>query len=183
MTVLILHGVDGYAGVHWQNWLQKELLKRGFTVLMPELPNPGRPSRSAWLKAVKKAIKNVDHQSLVIVGHSLGVVTGLDLVESIRIPIKAFISVSGFGEDYGAELNSYFLKEKEINFDKVKKKVSERYVIYGDDDPYVPQERLEQLAKNLDVEPFLIKKGGHLNSAAGYTQFPVLIRIIENLNR
>ena len=183
MAVLILHGINGYAGVHWQQWLQKELLKRGYSVIMPDLPNPEHPDRKTWLRIAKKVVKHVDPKELIVVGHSLGVVTALDLAESLDQPIKGLISVSGFSDDYGAQLNSYFIKEKKINFDKVKKHVGESSAIYGSDDPFVPQEKLKSLAENLETEPIVIAKAGHLNTEAGYIEFPLVLRIIENLNR
>lgn len=183
MAVLILHGINGHAGIHWQQWLQKDLAKRGYSVIMPDLPDPDKPDRKKWLKTIRKSVKNIDHKDLVIVGHSLGVVSALDYLEKTKEPIRALLSISGFSQNYGSGLNSSFLKEKDINFKKVKTKVGESFVIYGDNDPFVPQDKLEDLAKNLDVEPFIIAKAGHLNSDSGYTEFPMLVRIIENLNR
>ncbi|MCL4354411.1 alpha/beta fold hydrolase [Patescibacteria group bacterium] len=183
MAVLILHGINGHAGIHWQQWLQKDLVKRGYEVIMPDLPDSDKPDRKKWLKTVRKLVKNLNHKDLVIVGHSLGVVSALDYLEKTKTPIRALLSISGFFENYGSDLNKYFLKEKDINFKKVKEKVLESFVIYGDNDPFVPQDTLENLAKNLDVEPFVIARAGHLNAEAGYTEFPMLVRIIENLNR
>lgn len=181
MTVLILHGIQGYAGIHWQQWLHDELIKTSDTVLMPNLPDSDHPDRKEWLKTVEKTISGVDLSKLVIVGHSLGVTTVLDLIEKLETPIAALISVSGFAEDYGAKLNSYFLKEKSIDFSKVKKNLRQTFVVYGDNDPYVPQEILKSLAENLGIKPKIIPNGGHLNTNAGYTAFPYLLEIIKKI--
>ncbi|MCL4415944.1 MAG: alpha/beta fold hydrolase [Actinobacteria bacterium] len=183
MVVLILHGIEGYPGIHWQKWLQKDLTKRGYEVIMPALPDSDNPSRNKWLKTVRKVLKKVSSENLIIVAHSLGVISALDFLEKTKEPIKALISVSGFSENYGSKLNDYFLKEKKINFKKITEKVGESFVIYGDNDPYVPQEALKKLAEELNVEPFIIAKAGHINSDAGYDDFPMLVRIIEHLNR
>ncbi len=181
MPVLILHGIKGYAGIHWQQWLHDELVKKGYQVVMPNLPKANHPDRADWLKAVLKAVSRIDFANLIIVGHSLGVLTALDLIEQAEKPVKALISVSGFSQDYGAELNSYFLKLKEINFKKVNKKIGESSVLFGDDDPYVPQKTLKLLARKLRVKPIIFSKGGHLNSEAGYTTFPKLLKIVERI--
>lgn len=178
MTILILHGIGGYAGIHWQQWLYDELVKTGHKVIMPNLPDSDHPDRKTWLKTVKESIKDIDSSNLVIVAHSLGVATALDLIENTRV--KVFISVSGFTYDYGAELNSYFMKEKTIDFKRVNKNLKQAFVIYGDNDPYLPQEVLKSLADNLKAKPEIIKNGGHLNTDYGYKTFPRLLEIIKN---
>ena len=177
MTILILHGIEGYAGIHWQQWLHDELIRIGHKVIMPNLPAPNRPDRKTWLKTVLEIIQDTDTNNLIIVGHSLGVTTALDLIE--KISIKALISISGFAYDWGAGLNSYFMKEKDIDFKKVNKNLKQAFVIYGDNDPYVPQEVLKYLADNLKANPEIIKNGGHLNTDSGYKTFPRLLEIIK----
>ena len=177
MIILILHGIGGHAGIHWQRWLHDELAKAGHEVIMPNLPDSDHPDRKTWLKTVKENIKDINPSDLIIVAHSLGVTIALDLIENT--PVKALISVSGFAYDYGAELNSYFLKEKTIDFEKANRNLKQAFVIYGDNDPYVPQEVLKSLADNLKVKPEIIKNGGHLNTDSGYKTFPRLLEIIK----
>lgn len=181
-TVLIIHGIEGYSGIHWQQWLYDQLIKREYKVIMPDMPKAAHPDREEWLRTVKDLTKNVDFSELILVGHSLGVPTALDLIKSENKKIKALISVSGFAEDYGAELNSYFLKEKELNFEKIRKSLEKAFVVYGNNDPYVPQKILQSLADELKVKPLVIKNGGHLNTDAGYKDFPELLEIIEKLS-
>ena len=148
---------------------------------MPNLPDSDYPDRKEWFKTAQKIISSVDLSKLIIIGHSLGVTTALDLVEKLNIPINTLISVSGFSEDYGADLNSYFLKEKSINLNKINQNLTQAVVIYGDDDPYVPQETLKSLADQLKVKPKIFPKGGHLNTETGYTTFPYLFEIFKGL--
>lgn len=181
MTFLLLHAIQQKAGGHWQQWLHDELVKKGHQVIMPSLPNSMHPDRTEWLNTVKEQVKNVDLNDLVIIGHSLGVVTALDFVESSEEKINTFISVAGFSEDYGAELNSYFLKEKSIDLEKVKKHAKNIVVIFGDNDPHVAGWALQKLATDLGVTPIIIKNAGHLNTESGYTEFPQLLDIIDRL--
>lgn len=174
MTILILHAIDSHAGAHWEQWLHDELTTQGHTVLMPNLPAAEHPNRATWLSTVQTVVKNVPTNELVLVGHSLGVVTALDFIEHSPTDVRGLISVAGFGRDYGAELNSYFMREREIDFTTIRQKVGKAFVFYGDNDPYVPQEVLADLAVKLDVPPTVIHNGQHLNTDAGYTTFPEL---------
>ena len=56
-------------------------------------------------------------------------------------------------------------------------------VLFGDDDPYVPQEVLYSLAKQLGVQPEIIKNGGHLNTDSGYETFPRLVEIVRRIEK
>lgn len=178
-TILIIHGIGGHAGIHWQQWLHDELIKQGYKVLMPEMPSPDKPDREAWLAKIEAILKEEDLKNLTIIGHSLGATTAFDYVEQIDEKIDGLVSVSGFAEDYGAELNGYFLKQKHIDFEKVRNNLSWASVLYGDDDPYVTQDALEYVADGLNVEPIIIPGGGHLNTEKGYVELPQLMKILE----
>jgi predicted alpha/beta hydrolase family esterase len=181
MNVLILHGLGGYSGVHWQQWLHDKLVEARHSVIMPDLPNPDHPDRSVWANLVRDLLKDLDLQDVVIVAHSLSVITSLDVIESLESPIKGLISVSGFSKDTGAEINSYFIKEKAVDFSKIRKNIDKSFVLYGDDDPYLSQEILRALAEDLGVSPTIYSEGGHLNSDSGYTTFPDILDIIRKL--
>lgn len=177
-TALIIHGIGGRAGIHWQRWLASELTAKDYKVLMPDLPAADHPDRQTWLGAVVKILQDVDLNELTIIGHSLGVTTALDFLEQAPSQIQELAAVSGFAESYGAALNDYFLKEKSIDFTKVRQHLGRAAVVYGDDDPYVTQEALRYVADSLSVQPIVIPRGGHLNTEAGYGEFPQLLELL-----
>lgn len=181
MTVLILHAIGSHAGAHWEQWLHDQLTSQGHAVLMPNLPDAEHPSRATWLSTAQHVVAGIPTDELVLVGHSLGVVTALDFIKHSPTDVRGLVSVSGFGKDYGAELNSYFMREREIDFRTVRQKVGKSFVFYGDNDPYVPQEILADLAAKLDVAPTVMHNGGHLNTDAGYTTFPELLTAFQAL--
>ena len=179
MDVLILHGIGAAPGAHWQSWLGARLSELGHRVLMPTLERADHPDRAQWLATLHGELGNVVTRNLVIVGHSLGVTTALDYIEQLDESVGCLVSVSGFGRDYGSDLNSYFLKSNTIDFARVRRHLSGAHVVYGDDDPFVPQSALRQLALDLGVEPVVVQQGGHLNTDAGFTTFPLLLEIIN----
>ena len=149
MTILILHGIGGHAGIHWQQWLHDELAVQGHSVSMPDLPDSDHPDRRTWLKTVMNTADHIKNGELVIVGHSLGVATALDYIELQNAPVRGFVSVSGFAYDYGADINSYFMREKNVDFKRVRHDLQRAAVFFGDNDPYVTQEALHALAGEL----------------------------------
>lgn len=176
-TVLVLHGVYGFAG--WQNWLSDQLTKKGYQVIMPNFPNPDHPDRMECLQLVKTLLQNIDPANLTIIGHSLGVATACDFLETISIPIACLISVSGFGKNYGEEINDYFMKEKDLNYNIIIQNTKQRIVMYGDNDPYVPQDTLSEFAHDISADDiYIVENGGHLSTSAGFVEFPLLLDVI-----
>jgi predicted alpha/beta hydrolase family esterase len=176
MNYLIIHGIQGRAGKHWQQWLHDQLSSKQHNVIMETYPNPDHPDRSQWLATAQASISNIPPEDLIIVTHSLGAVTALDLIEDMTSNIRGLVTVAGFYRDYGAELNSYFLINHLVNIATVKNKlIKKSVVIFGDDDPYVPQIELHALAKGLETEPIIIPQGGHLNTDSGFVEFPILL--------
>ena len=177
-TIAIFHGINGFAG--WQKDLSKKLILRGYKIIMPTFPNKDHPDRGICLKTVQSALKGINLPDLIIIGHSLGATTACDYLETIKTPISKFISVSGFGEDYNEEINSYFLREKNIDYNKVVSNSLKRIVIYGDNDPYVPQKTMENFAAEIKADDvYVVENGGHLSTGAGFTQFPLLLDLVE----
>lgn len=122
MSVLILHGIMGKAGENWGQWLHDQLIERSYNVVMPNLSDPDHPDRKKWLDEITAHMEGLGSDT-IIVAHSLGVTSALDFLEEATNPVKGIISVSGFADDYGLELNSYFLGEKTIDFNKVNKNI------------------------------------------------------------
>ena len=51
----------------------------------------------------------------------------------------------------------------------------------GDNDPYVPLSYTQEIADALSTELKVIPNGGHLNTAAGMQQFPLLLELLNRL--
>lgn len=178
-TVLILHGVSGYAGKHWMQWLHDELIQKDFDIIMPTLPNADSPAKSEWLESINQILKNIEPEFLTIVGHSLGVPAALQYIQDQNKKIKGLISVSGFHRDYGSEINTEFMKETNIDLENVRNLITNKSVIFGDNDPYVAQEVLHELSTGLEVEPIILKNAGHVNTDTGYTTLPLILELID----
>src|SRR3989338_1575400 len=143
--VLILHGWGGNSQSNWFPWLKEELEKKGVKVYCPDLPNSESPNQQEWLDAIRKAVGKFD-ESLSIVGHSLGAVSILRILESLEEneKIDKAILVSGFARNLiGNDIASFF--EDGFNWEKIRKKANKIIEINSDNDPYVPLEEGEKL--------------------------------------
>jgi predicted alpha/beta hydrolase family esterase len=182
-TILILHGINGKAGIFWQSWLAEKCREDGGKVIMPTLPDPKSPDRYEWLEAIITSLSKVSQlDNLWIVAHSLGVPSALDYLETIDKKIQGLISVGGFYKPYGLELNEEFMQVKKIRIDSIKDKVEHKYVIRSKNDPYVDQGALAELAEDFEANDFIIRDGKHFQHGRYVKEFPLINFILNNKN-
>jgi len=180
-NIFLIHGSYGHPNENWFPWLREELEKLNCKVFVPQFPVPPAQSVESWLEVFENYRQYLDENS-IMTGHSLGPAFILNILEKNNHPIKATFFVSGFlgkiDNPTFDEVNKTFMKE--FDWQKIKKNCQKFYVFHSDNDPYVPLEKAEELAKNLGVKVILVKGGGHLNETAGYLKFDLLLEKIKN---
>jgi len=91
---VILHGyTSGPDRPRWQ-WAKQKLEEMGHEVILPALPNTDDPSESEQV-ATALAATTYDART-VLVGHSLGAVVALKVLEKLNSPIARLVTVGGF---------------------------------------------------------------------------------------
>lgn len=183
IKVFIIHGAYGNPNENWFPWLKNELEKLGVKVFVPRFPTPEGQNLNNWLRAFKRYIPYIDEKT-IFVGHSLGPAFIMNILETSEKTILAAFFVSGFtgllDQPEFDEINKTFT-DREFNYPKIKDNCKNFFIYNSDTDPYVPLNKGRQLAMNLNGKLTIIKNGGHINAAAGYLEFPLLLRDIKNL--
>lgn len=176
VRLVIVHGTKGNPDENWFPWLRTQADTAGFETIVPAFPTPGGQDTAAWHDAFRREVGAVS-PDLILVGHSLGAVFILRALEEAEAPARAAYLISGFTGALGIEefdtLNRPFT-EGPYDWARIQRRAERFSVWMGDNDPYVPRDQGEGLARHVGVELTLIPKGGHLNTAAGYTEFPLL---------
>ncbi len=174
-NVFIFHGTEGHPKENWFPWLKQELEAKGYNVIVPQFPSPPIvPAKvSEWFDVLKEFHKYIQDENTVIVGHSLGGVFALRVLENLYNPIKAAIFV---GTPIGVKpILNYDRDNSFSGFDfewnNIKGKAKNFVVYQSDDDPYVGLDNGKELAQHLDIELSFIPNAGHFNARAGYTKF------------
>jgi len=175
--VVIIHGTKGSPNGNWFPWLSRELAMKGFKVVVPEMPTPEGQSLKNWISAFQNQVGKFDDNTTLI-GHSVGALFILRLLEHLPSPIKSTVLVAGFTGAIGNPeydlLNASFV-EGEYDWESIRRNAGAALVMYGDNDPYVPISQSEEIAAGLMVKPCIVAGGGHLNSEFGYSEFPLLL--------
>ncbi len=180
-NLFIFHGTEGYPEENWFPWLKEKLEQQGCGVTVPQFPTPKNQKLEAWLKIFKPFNKEVG-KNTIFVGHSLGGVFLLRLLERLKKPIRtAFFIGTPIGirplKNYEGDKNFSGFK---FDWKKIKNGAKNFVVYQSNNDPFVPLENGKQLAKNLGIELTFIPNAGHFNAKAGYTKFDGLLNSLQN---
>ncbi len=177
----ILHGTDGDTSMFWMPWLKEWLEEQGYEVFCPRLPDNHTPNIDLYDKFLKKS--GWDFTDNIIIGHSSGATTLLNLLNSTWMPnIKSAVLVGALlnenlvksAEWYeGGQFENLFMDDYDTN--KIIKRAGTFYFVHGDDDPYCDFEDAKKLCKDLKGKMIVIKNGHHLAGTSGITQLPELI--------
>lgn len=180
-TVFIFHGTGGSPEGNWFPWLKKELEARGCWVYVPRFPHPENHHLSDWLEVLKKYEKDIVDEDTIFVGHSLGGLFLLRVLELLKKPARAAFFVS---TPIGIKPIRYYESDFafsgfSFNWPEIKRKAEYFAVYHSDNDPYVSLGNGVELAKQLGIKLKFIPKAGHLNAESGYTKFHLLLMDIE----
>ncbi len=183
MNVFIFHGTGGHSEENWFPWLKKELEKEDIKVFVPQFPNADKPKLSEWLDTLKDYQQYINEDTILI-GHSLGGIFLLRVLERLEKPVKAaFFVASSIGIkpllNYMGDYN--FSSGFDFNWEKIRK-MAKRFIVYhSDNDPYVSLKNGEELAKRLGVELTFIPNAGHFNTKSGYIKFQELLERVKSV--
>lgn len=176
--VFLIHGFEGEPNGGWRPYVMRELAKHDIYACSLSMPAPAEPVLSEWLEEVVRHIERNSNDEIYLVGHSLGGTTILRLLEKFDFPnLKGVVIVSAPCRKGNNEKIKEFL-DKEFDWSKMKGKVGSVSVIHGDDDPLVPLEQAEEIAKELNGKLIVISNGKHLNGSAGFVE---LKEVVEEL--
>jgi len=157
----------------WAAWFKTELEKLGFDTFFETMPDSIIARAEYWLPFLKDHIKAGEND--VLVGWSSGAVAAMRYAESNKI--KGSVLVSPCYTDTGDELekqSGYY--DNPWRWDNIKANQEKIALIYGDDDPYIPQNEFEFIAKQLDPTQIKVQGGKHFIERQ---DFPELLQYVK----
>ena len=181
-TVFIFHGTGGNPQGNWFPWLKEKLEKKGLKVIVPKFPTPEGQSLPAWFKVFDAYKENINEKTIFI-GHSLGGVFLLKVLEQLKHPVYAAFFVA---TPVGVRPIKFYDSDysfAQFNFDwpVIVHKAKHVIAYHSDNDPYVYLANGEELAKRLGITLTFIPNAGHINATSGWTKFDKLLEDIEQL--
>lgn len=173
-TAFIFHGTEGYPEENWFPWMKEQFEQQGYEVFVPQFPTPPAvPAKIAEWFDVLNNYKNKITDETTLIGHSLGGIFTLRLLEKLEHPIKV---ASFVGTPIGTQPIANYNRDKsfsgfDFDWEKIKKNAENFIVFHSDTDPYVGLDNGKELAEHLGTELSFVPNAGHFNAKAGYLEF------------
>lgn len=177
---LILHGWWGNSKENWFPWIEKQLEKKGYEVIIPDLPNSNYPVIEEHLEVIKNTgLTGGD----LLIGHSGWCKLWLQHIEQNDLQWLSVIFVAPTYNDIADELWETILWDAFVslsnynntilNFFKLNRALNAYVVMLSDDDPYINSFSAKQYYGQLDNLSFVdLSWRGHFNTDAWVTELP-----------
>lgn len=201
MKYLIMHGSYGSPEENWFRWLEKELKQLGHEVILEQFPvdswdeiekigadkigsYEAIETLTSWEEYfVNHILPQIKDQEIGFVGHSIAPVFMLHMLNKYDIKLKKAIYVAPcFNIPDAPAVWQFYPVNKtfysyDFDFEKIKSQIGKSYVVYGDNDPYVPATEPPLFAQKLGAEICVVPGGGHCGGI--FKEFPLLLEIIK----
>jgi uncharacterized protein len=184
---IIIHCWEGVPDYCWYPWLKKELEAKGFEVQVPAMPETELPKQKLWVPKMHELIGE-PNEDLILVGHSIGCISIMRYLESLKEgqKIGGAVLVAGFTDYLGfEEIKNYF--ETPIDFEKIKSHCRKFVAINSDNDPYVPIKHSDTLREKLGAEVIIKHNMGHFSGAIegeeSCTELPDALEAVLNISK
>lgn len=198
MLFVIVHGSYGSNEGNWFPELKERLEDLGQSVLLPQFPiedldevvktGPGfvpkKQTLDNWLAFFERLKRKFGNEPLCFVGHSLGPLFILHAVQKFDLQFDSAIFVSPFldlktGRFEFDEINKSFYKTDKFDWETLRRLIPTSYVLYSDNDPYVPTDKPLEFAKRLDSSVIAVKRAAHMNSEVNMNEFPLVYELCK----
>lgn len=178
--VFLVHRWEGSPEKDWQPWMKKELEKKGFKVFAPLMPDAANPKMDSWLNHLLHITKiaGYPNKNWFFVGHSLGCITILKYIETLKEEeIGGAVLVAGFSDNLGfQEINSFFTKP--IEWDEIKSRCKKFVAIHSDNDPFVPMRYGDIFREKLNAEVIIAHDMKHFTGKTGVSELPAALEAV-----
>lgn len=193
MQFVLFHGSFGYPEENWFPQLKRKLEELNQTVLVPQFPveeweeftkkgpnqTPRNQNLQNWFKKFETLLPKLNKkEKICFVGHSLGPVFILHIVQKYNIQLDCAIFVSPFLENppdvWQFDVVNKTFYSINFDFEKLKKLIPISYVLHSDSDPYVNKNQPILFGKSLDSSVIFVRKAGHMGGDVKLSEFPLV---------
>ncbi|HYF96637.1 MAG TPA: leucine--tRNA ligase [Patescibacteria group bacterium] len=150
---VILHGFGGRTDTNFLPWLKQSLEGKGHKVQVPQMPNTDNPKEH---EQVEYVLKNCTfNENTVLIGHSLGGVVAMKVLEKLDIKIKElFLIAPAIEPKFGGKKKRIFWDNFDFNYDykKISKQSKKILILSDNKEAEYRGKYLDYLSKQLQCQ-------------------------------
>jgi predicted alpha/beta hydrolase family esterase len=179
--VLILHGWTGSGPDHWQSWLARTVSEHGGLADMPHFSDPDQPDLTTWLRELDTHLEAAPtDRERVVVAHSLGCYLWLHHAAREGIGhVDRVLLVAPPALNYPEPaIKSFF--PAPLDPAGLRRAATDTRLVVGDGDPYCSMQESKQLAEALRIEVDVLPGAAHINTDAGYGEWPSVLKWVRS---
>jgi leucyl-tRNA synthetase len=174
---VLLHGYTGSPEKNFFPWLKGELEKRGHRVSVPKLPNTNKPNIPEQIEYIIKHEKF--DENTILLGHSLGSVIALKVLEKLNKPIKKLILAAGLIEPNSKDKPYVNTFDWKFDVEKIKKNIKEIVILKDTNDKEIRKDAADKIKSAIGGE--LIDFQANEEHICGTEEPQVLSACIEKI--
>lgn len=183
--IFLIHGWGGSSQSDWLPWATNELMRLGYKVFTPDMPNTDAPVISEWVDALTNLV-GTPRSDDIFIGHSIGCQTILRYLErkdiskvGLVILVAPWFTLSNLDDQEAWSIADPWLKTP-IDTNIVKSKAGKLICIFSDNDPWVPyQENKEMFEKQINPQIITLHNHGHITADEGFVALPKLLTLLK----
>lgn len=166
--IIFIHGNQTeHWSFGWAAWFKTELEKLGYETFFETMPDSIIARAEYWLPFLKNHVKAGEND--VLVGWSSGAVAAMRFAETNKIRGSVLVSpcYTDLNDDMEKQSGYY---DKPWQWDKIKANQEKIALLWGDDDPYIPQAEFEHIATQLAPTQIKISGGKHFIEQTDFSE-------------
>jgi len=179
--VLLLHGFTGSGPKHWQSWLAGQLADAGSLVDLPQFTDPDRPELEVWLAELRNHLRAAPAEGeRVLLAHSCGASLWLhhaarltDDPADLAMRFDRVLLVAPPGPRWHVPDVRGFAPTP-LDAAGIRRAAGRSRLVTGEDDDACSVAEAIDMAAALKIDLDVVPGGGHLNTDAGYGQWPAV---------
>ncbi len=146
---VLIHGYKGSPERDFFPWLKKEIEQYSAKTYIPALPDTKDPKVAEQVEYVLKHAKF--DKNTVLLGHSLGTIVALKVLEKLKQPVQRSVLVAGFTENKFLDHDRFdeHTFDWKFNWKKIHKNAGDVIILRDLNDPIIPYNRANKLQEFL----------------------------------